>query len=80
MKMDKKTKLKIPKVKALIAMLFGLGAALFWHFAHAAHENYSPDFSDWHFWLHLLTEGMIALYAFAITLIVWLVLERMKQS
>jgi hypothetical protein len=70
---------RFPRTKAILASLVGLGTAIFWHFAHAAQESYTASLNDSHFWFHLLIEGIIALYAFAMTLLVWIVLERIYK-
>lgn len=68
------------KSRTWVALGFGLGAAIFWHFVHAASESYIFALNNPHFWFHLLLEGLIALYGFGMTIIVWTVLERMYKG
>lgn len=67
----RREQLKARRRRAWGAMIFGLTCALVWHFSHIAGEKYSPSLADVEFWLHLLVEGLIALYAAAFGFIVW---------
>jgi hypothetical protein len=65
----------------LLCGFAGMVAALFWHFIHAAGEpDYTPFLNDPHFWLHLLAEGIIALYVALFLYALVIIAGRMKRK
>jgi hypothetical protein len=72
---------RLPLLQVAISYTIGLSAALIWHFTHAASEaGYTASTADPQFWLHLLLEGVIALYTASMCLVIFLVLRRMKKG
>jgi hypothetical protein len=59
------------KLRLFLALVFGLLCALLWHFLHLTGEVYQPSLTDPHFWLHLLIEGVVAIYGAALFYLIW---------
>lgn len=71
----RKIKTRPSRRRVLVSLVFGLACAIAWHFIHLAGESYEPSLADVHFWFHLAVEGVVALYAAAISYIIGVLLK-----
>jgi hypothetical protein len=67
---------RLARWKAVLCGLFGLWSAVVWHFIHLASEPYLATPESPHFWIHLLFEGFLAVYAAGLLYVVLGMLER----
>lgn len=66
------------QLRALKAVIFGIIAAMSWHFLHLAGEP-AASVGSFHFWTHLVLEALLALYAGSLVYIILTLFTRSRR-